>query len=248
MQPAISSRAAKALGAALAIWGASIGLTVTAGQPSQGSPPPAAVEKAAAVLERHGERLRALPAVVGTGVGASRKDRTQAAILVYVSRALTPAEQARFPAQLEGIAVEVVESGPFRALPQRELKFSRLRVEALRPPSAREARIIRSQAQWRDLLDAIGAESAAPAPDFSRVTVVALFAGERPTGGYHVEVDRVVEDSSNPRKAVVHYRVVPPARGALVTQALTYPYLVIAIEGKLDEIVFDPPVASPQAQ
>lgn len=200
------------------------------------------------MLERHGERLRALPAVAGTGVGASRTDRSRAAILVYVSRALTPAERQRFPAQLEGIDVEIVESGPFVALAERKLAFSRLAVGAAQPLTAPEARVIRNEAEWKELLDAIGAESRPPAPDFSRVTVVALFAGERPTGGYRIQVDRVVEDPASPRKAVVRYRVVPPARGALVTQAFTCPYIVIAIERKLDEIALDPPLASPHAK
>lgn len=241
-------RRSRTLGAALAVCGAWIGLAVTLGQESSGSPPQGAVEKAAAVLERHGERLRALPAVVGTGVGASRVDRSKAAILVYVSRTLTRAERARFPAQLEGIDVELVESGPFVALAERKLPFSQLTVEATRPLTAPEARIIRSETEWKQLLDAIGAESLPPAPDFSRVTVVALFAGERRTGGYRIEVDRVVEDPANTRTAIVRYRVVPPARGALVTQALTYPYIVIAIERKLDQIVLDPPLASPHAK
>ncbi len=221
---------------------------MTAPPQPQAGPPKSAIEKASGVLERHGERLRSLPAVVGTGVGASRKDRSQAAILVYVSRKLTPAERARFPAELEGIAVELVESGPFVALAERQIAFAELPVAAARPLTTPEARVVRSVAQWKDLLDAIGAESPPPAPDFSRVTVVALFAGERPTGGFRIQVERVVEDAAHPGSAVVHYRVVPPARGALVTQALTYPYTVVAIERKLDRILFDPPVASPHAK
>lgn len=220
---------------------------MSAQEPS-GGPPPAAVEKAAGVLERHGERLKHLPAVVGTGVGASRADRTKAAILVYVSRALSASERARFPAKLEGIAVEIVESGPFVALGERGLAFSVLPLEAMRPPTAPEARLIRSEAEWKELLAAVGAESGPAAPDFSRVTVVAIFAGERPTGGYRVEIVRVVEDKADPRKAVLHYRVVPPARDALVAQMLTYPYAVIAIERRLDQVVLVPPIASPHAK
>jgi hypothetical protein len=220
---------------------------MSAQEPS-GGPPPAAVEKAAGVLERHGERLRNLPGVVGTGVGASRSDRTKAAILVYVSRALTPAERARFPAQLEGVAVEIVESGPFVALGERRLAFSVLPVEATRPLTAPEARVIRTEAQWKELLAAVGAESGPPAPDFNRVTVVAIFAGERRTGGYRVVVDSVVEDKAEPRKAVLHYRVVPPAPGALVAQMLTYPYVVVAIDRRLDQLVLVPPIASPHAR
>lgn len=155
---------------------------------------------------------------------------------------------------IAGVAVGMALGRPsvFRgasvALAERKLTYSQVSVEALRPLTAPAARVVRNEAEWKELLDAIGAESRPPSLDFSRLTVVALFAGERPTGGYRIQVDGVVEDPAKARKAIVRYRVVPPARDALVTQALTYPYIVIAIERKLDEIALDPPLASPHAK
>mgnify|MGYP001566146731 CR=1 FL=1 len=73
------------------------------------------VEKATEVKERHVSSLMALPAVVGAGVGVSKKDPGQAAIQVFVRRALTKKERRAFPKVLEGVPVEIVQSGEFRA-------------------------------------------------------------------------------------------------------------------------------------
>ncbi|GIX45864.1 MAG: hypothetical protein KatS3mg131_0075 [Candidatus Tectimicrobiota bacterium] len=67
------------------------------------------VAAAAAVQRRHTEALMRLPGVVGTGIGLS-EETGQVVIEVYVERA-TAALQRALPRRLEGLPVQVVETG-----------------------------------------------------------------------------------------------------------------------------------------
>lgn len=65
--------------------------------------PPSVTE----VLERHTERLMTVPGVVGTAEGECTG---QPCVLVLVER-LTPALRQAIPPELEGVAVEIRETG-----------------------------------------------------------------------------------------------------------------------------------------
>ena len=65
----------------------------------------------AAVLARHRSRLMAVPGVVGVAEGA-RGGRP--CILVLVGHR-TPALEAAVPAELEGVPVELCDTGPITA-------------------------------------------------------------------------------------------------------------------------------------
>jgi hypothetical protein len=93
-----------------------LALAVASGCRASG--PPRQVEETmkhdtvAQVLGRHTERLMALPGVVGT---AESKCSGRPCILVLVARR-TPELERLIPAELEGIPVEIRETGPIRAL------------------------------------------------------------------------------------------------------------------------------------
>ena len=67
-----------------------------------------------------------------------------------------------------------------------------------------------------------------PAPDvnFSRETVVALFLGTKPTGGYGIDVERVTLVNS---ELFVDVNLTEPAADAITTQALTSPWVMIRV-------------------
>jgi len=70
-------------------------------------PPPTVAE----VLERHTARLMSVPGVVGTAEGECAGKRC---VLVLVER-LTPALRQAIPSQLDGIPVEIRETGRIEA-------------------------------------------------------------------------------------------------------------------------------------
>jgi hypothetical protein len=61
----------------------------------------------------------------------------------------------------------------------------------------------------------------APEVDFDRYTLVAVFAGEKPSTGYSVAIQRI---QFQPDRVIVHYAETAPPRDAAVGAALTQPY------------------------
>lgn len=86
---------------------------------------------------------------------------------------------------------------------------------------------------WRGKWVATGVEGPSPDVndvDFSKEIVVALLAGERPTGGWRIGSDVVVKRQG--RFAAVEYKVIGPGENCTTTQALTSPYLVLAVRAE----------------
>lgn len=73
------------------------------------------------------------------------------------------------------------------------------------------------------------APAAPPAVDFEERVVVFASLGQRPTGGYRVELERAVHDED---RGVVELTVreVEPGPSCMVQQVLTFPYLLAAVE------------------
>jgi hypothetical protein len=70
-------------------------------------------------------------------------------------------------------------------------------------------------------------------------TLVSIFAGQKPTGGYSVEitgVDRVANT------CVVRYRIEGPGPDAIVPQVLTYPDVTVRISPACPDVEVDPPL------
>jgi hypothetical protein len=61
--------------------------------------------------------------------------------------------------------------------------------------------------------------------DWQAEQVVVVFGGERPTGGYEVEVKKAVR--LNPQTIQIEAKLVKPRPGVMTTQAFTTPYMII---------------------
>ena len=96
--------------------------------------------------------------------------------------------------------------------------------------TAQEAALITSlsewEALWRRHASRFEPPPAMPPVDFSRNSVVALFAGERPTGGYSLQIVEAELQGEVLRVSALEVR---PAPGQTVTQAFTQPYHIIAV-------------------
>jgi hypothetical protein len=108
------------------------------------------------------------------------------------------------------------------------LTFTLLDVQPRRLPDSAQVLLIQSEEQWSDFVI-----DSPPAVDFSRYSVVAIFAGERPTGGWSIRIKSVEQTE---RTCVVSYEVKGPPRGAIVTQAITHPYAVVQVNGKCEGV------------
>lgn len=76
-----------------------------------------------------------------------------------------------------------------------------------------------------------------PSVDFDREGVLLVWMGEKPTGGYNLALDPAKSLIQN-QTAFVAVNWVEPPPGAVVTQVVTYPFLMVRMLGSgFDQIV-----------
>ena len=96
-------------------------------------------------------------------------------------------------------------------------------------PARPEAVPVFDDATYRHVWSAMIGAREAPSVDFATHSVVFLLAGSKPTGGWSVVPRSAHEDGET---LVVDAAIKPPPPGAIVTQAFTSPYAVIAVKTK----------------
>lgn len=74
---------------------------------------------------------------------------------------------------------------------------------------------------WQEHMANLSNPPAVPDIPFNQETVIAVFLGARPTGGYSISIDTVEETSDS---TVVSVTVTIPGPAAIVTQAFTSAY------------------------
>ncbi len=94
---------------------------------------------------------------------------------------------------------------------------------------------IGSTAAWTALWQQLGREPPR-AFDPAHEMAVAIFLGQRRTGGYRVEIAGVRREVD---QIVVSYREIPPPADAMVPQMLTSPWTVAVLSGPSRPVVFD---------
>jgi hypothetical protein len=100
--------------------------------------------------------------------------------------------------------------------------------------STGSARVLQTAQDWTACWETIGR----PPPrllDPSHEMAVALFLGERRTGGFSIQL---VEARIAAESLVVTYREITPPAGAMVSQSLTSPWLVAVLERSDSPVVF----------
>lgn len=98
--------------------------------------------------------------------------------------------------------------------------------------------VLRGQAEWNSLWAQHISADAKPVPppaiDFAKELVVAVFLGEKPTGGYDTAITRAQRGDD---AVVIYYRERTPAPGAMVIQTLTQPFHMVRINGDVKFMV-----------
>jgi hypothetical protein len=87
--------------------------------------------------------------------------------------------------------------------------------------------VIRDANAWADFWSELGLGDR-PTVDFSRDVVVAVAAGQRPTGGYEIAVDRVTNNNGELTAEVVE---TIPGPNCMTTASLTQPVDVVVVPG-----------------
>ena len=106
-----------------------------------------------------------------------------------------------------------------------DLDVRRLGTWAQSPYQARERQVIRNAEELERLWARLGAQDG-PEVDFATDLVVVAAAGQRPSGGYDIDVRRA--ELANGR-LLVEVLETEPGRNCVVTMALTQPVTVVAL-------------------
>lgn len=99
--------------------------------------------------------------------------------------------------------------------------------------------VINDEEEWNEIWMTINSNTfpVQPAPeiDFSKYTVIAVFMGEFSTGGYGIEVEKVMGDGDD---IGIYVEKTYPDADSPVTMAFTQPYHIIKIEKTGKRVVF----------
>jgi len=88
---------------------------------------------------------------------------------------------------------------------------------------------------WREIHSGRSPVPEKPSIDFEALQIAAVFAGEKPSGGYSIEVTAMQTEDEY---LTVYFREQRPSPGDIVTQALTQPYHIIRFPRTEHEVRF----------
>lgn len=87
--------------------------------------------------------------------------------------------------------------------------------------------VVRDQTTWKNLWqEHTGSDADLPTVNFEEDMVLALFMGEKPTGGYSLAIQEMLTEGNGLK---VIYQEIKPAADAMVIQVLTAPALMVAV-------------------
>ena len=109
--------------------------------------------------------------------------------------------------------------------PAEELPITRLAKGQHSLQTEQQFEVITGQSQFRHLWSRFDA-GVPPALDFTRETAIAVFMGERPTGGYAIHVDAVTRSDGG---LLVDVVLQAPGPECMTTQAITQPYEMVSV-------------------
>ena len=96
---------------------------------------------------------------------------------------------------------------------------------------------VRTAAEWSTLWTQHAGERKAPAVDFSKDVVLAVFMGTRSSTAFSVEI---VGTRTEGATLVVSYKETRPAPGGVAAQILTSPYHIVAVpKGPATDVKFE---------
>jgi hypothetical protein len=140
-------------------------------------------------------------------------------LYLYVPASATDVQQVTVPAETESVEEPVVES--------KDVSFGVLgHGSVAEGVSKRKNYAIYSKEEYEKMWKLSGNTNKMPTVDFKKGYVIAVFAGERPTGGYAISVEKVTDIGKERHVTVLLEK---PGAGCITTQALTSPYQIIRV-------------------
>ena len=99
-----------------------------------------------------------------------------------------------------------------------------------------EQLVVRSDAEYKSLWQRHAPGRPAPAVDFAKQMVVAVFLGSRPSGGYQVQISGVRSEGD---ALVVQWSETRPAAGQAAAQVMTAPSHIVSVPRHAGNVRFE---------
>lgn len=115
----------------------------------------------------------------------------------------------------------------------RELGFETVVKGSSSEISERKSLVTTSQTEWAQLLQKTR-EELPPPVDFTNDMLIAVSQGEHSTGGYSIEITKIVEKENN---IEIFVKEIEPGPMCEVTHAFTYPYHIVKLQKNNKEVV-----------
>lgn len=130
----------------------------------------------------------------------------------------------------------LVQTPPEKENNSGEINFKRIIDGAQNSITEKQTIIIRSQNEWLKLWrEMFPDQITVSSTNFDEQTIVAFFQGEKPTGGYSINVEKITNQVFYVEIAV---KEISPGENCFLTQALTQPYSIISMPRTDKEIKF----------
>lgn len=125
--------------------------------------------------------------------------------------------------------------------PGRQAKWEILSEGSMGGHDTESITVIKTQQELDRLYSELNLAGSTPKVDFNTKNVVALYMGQRNTGGYAITIEDVIVKGDT---AIVVPKHIRPAPDGMVTMAITNPYCIAAIQKTttVDFYLLDPPV------
>jgi len=112
------------------------------------------------------------------------------------------------------------------------LEFQTLREVVYSGHASSAYYVINTANEWADVFE----RAPPPEIDFSETTVIAVFMGGRPTGGYGIEVKEIIDTGF---LVVIKVEQTSPGKGCILPQVITSPFHVVKADKIGKNIRFD---------
>lgn len=120
--------------------------------------------------------------------------------------------------------------------PENSIDFSTLKEGYQNEIKTKQERVITTSEEWADLwTEMFPTEMIASAIDFEEKMIIAVFQGEKNTGGYSIEITEIIEKDNSLK---VYIKETVPGENCILTQALTSPYHIVELDKTDKEIKF----------
>ena len=140
---------------------------------------------------------------------------------------------------LVGLISILLISGCITQRSGQELTFETISKGSYSGHDERKDYVIRESSEWENLGDKMQSR-VSPTPDlpdvnFNDEMVIAVFQGSQSTGGYAIEITKIVEKENS---VEVFIKETSPSPDSMVTQAFTQPYHIVKTKRVDKEVIF----------